>query len=638
MKKILLLLALVMTAGAVNAKTDKLYASFGTPDVNAIYGGTYAWTATTSNLMTMFEFSNGELANYSTLKFSIANLTGGTVRVGYYVGSNWTELGSEFGSDGEKTIDLTTLDNRSTITKISFGGKAGSGSVNIAANGVYLVPSSSGDNLHATFGNPASSASYKGTNKYTWVGTNNTLMDIFTFANGELADYSTLNFKFSDITSGKGVQIVFVYSDETTSYTQYYTAGTKKLAISDLLATGKSAADVTKIRFGGHSNNGICTIDAQDFYLEKAEEYEAMDITTTITSSSDKDAPFVWSATGTLSDISNNLGKDNSSVIFGYANNNDDAHGSFNVTGYDNVTLNLSEFICGKNTSVRLLKGTGTGNVEFATVLGTLSYTKSLNLTTCASIKAGAGASNCQKVSSIVFTKNFKATSETPFNIAASSSSTVNYDRAFTEGEKYTICLPFALTKTEVSAAGEFYELSSVSGDVLNFNKVTDTETEAYKPYIFVPKTTGTPFASLTNKAILATPAAPSGYATPAGSYTFQGVLAATENVMGDNPGCYVYGFSAKDGSFVKVTGNSISVKAFRAYITVSTTAGAGAGARGFMKASFGGGDGTTAIKKVETVSDDDPNAPVYNLAGQQVDASYKGIVIKNGKKYFQNK
>lgn len=29
-------------------------------------------------------------------------------------------------------------------------------------------------------------------------------------------------------------------------------------------------------------------------------------------------------------------------------------------------------------------------------------------------------------------------------------------------------------------------------------------------------------------------------------------------------------------------------------------------------------------------------NAPIYNLAGQQVNASYKGVVIKNGKKYVQ--
>ena len=29
-------------------------------------------------------------------------------------------------------------------------------------------------------------------------------------------------------------------------------------------------------------------------------------------------------------------------------------------------------------------------------------------------------------------------------------------------------------------------------------------------------------------------------------------------------------------------------------------------------------------------------DAKIYNLAGQQVDASYKGVVIKNGKKYVQ--
>lgn len=29
-------------------------------------------------------------------------------------------------------------------------------------------------------------------------------------------------------------------------------------------------------------------------------------------------------------------------------------------------------------------------------------------------------------------------------------------------------------------------------------------------------------------------------------------------------------------------------------------------------------------------------NAPIYNLAGQQVNASYKGVVIQNGKKFVQ--
>ena len=42
--------------------------------------------------------------------------------------------------------------------------------------------------------------------------------------------------------------------------------------------------------------------------------------------------------------------------------------------------------------------------------------------------------------------------------------------------------------------------------------------------------------------------------------------------------------------------------------------------------------DNTTGIKAVKASKSDDT---IYNLAGQRVDASYKGVVIKNGKKYI---
>ena len=45
--------------------------------------------------------------------------------------------------------------------------------------------------------------------------------------------------------------------------------------------------------------------------------------------------------------------------------------------------------------------------------------------------------------------------------------------------------------------------------------------------------------------------------------------------------------------------------------------------------------DDATAIKGVE--SDTAENGAIYNLAGQRVGKDYKGIVIKNGKK-FMNK
>lgn len=127
-------------ATAQEVLPDPITATFGTPANNATYSApTYTWTATTSNLMTCFEFSNGELAQYKTLKFTISNLTGGMVRMGYYVGSDFTEFGNGYGSNGLKTVDLTALGiNLSTVTKISFGGKTGTGSVDINASDVIL--------------------------------------------------------------------------------------------------------------------------------------------------------------------------------------------------------------------------------------------------------------------------------------------------------------------------------------------------------------------------------------------------------------------------------------------------------------------------------------------------------------------
>lgn len=385
-------------------------------------------------------------------------------------------------------------------------------------------------------------------------------------------------------------------------------------------ATDRTYSEISRIYLKAYSSDASkeasYNISKDDIYLETA-EYETMEISTQITSSSDKDAPFVWSATGTLSTIVNNFGKDDSGIIFGYGSNNDDAHGSFNVTGYDNVTLNISAFDGTKNTSVRLLKGTGTSNVEFTTASGTLSYTKPLTLTTCASIKAGAGAGSCQKVSSVVFTKQYKAykaDGAPAFNIAASSASTVAYDRTFVSDCMSTVCLPFALTTSETSAAGKFYELIKVDDKGLHFTEVT--ETEAYKPYVFNP-TAATPFASLTNKAIVATPASESDYAITVDGYTFQGVLAHQSLPRG------VYGYNAASGVFSKTTSDKVTIDAFRAYIIASD------GARS-LNCIFSD-DETTGIQTLSSI--EKRNDMIYNLAGQRVSANHKGIVIHNGKK-----
>ncbi|MBO6143998.1 MAG: fimbrillin family protein [Prevotella sp.] len=119
---------------------EPLTATFGTPGNNATYEApTYTWTGSTSNLMTVFEFANGELANYSKLTFTFSNLVDGPVRMGYYVGSTFTEFGNGYYSAGTKTVNLTALGiDLSTVTKISFGGRSNAGSCDILASDVIL--------------------------------------------------------------------------------------------------------------------------------------------------------------------------------------------------------------------------------------------------------------------------------------------------------------------------------------------------------------------------------------------------------------------------------------------------------------------------------------------------------------------
>lgn len=267
---------------APEPEETKLYATFGTPASNATYTApTYSWTAGNSNLMTVFEFSNGELKNYKTLKFTISNLSeGASVRMGYYVGNEWTEFGNGFYSAGAKEVDLTALGiDLSTVTKISFGGKSGSGgSVDIVATDVYLVGNdggsgeevtpTDGNTLTATFGTPGGNASYTAPT-YAWTGSSNNLMTCFEFANGELANYKTLKFTFSNISEGAAVRMGYYIGSDWTAFNNgggYYSNGTKEV---DLTTLGIDLSTVTKICFGGFSSSGSVDIKASDVILSK---------------------------------------------------------------------------------------------------------------------------------------------------------------------------------------------------------------------------------------------------------------------------------------------------------------------------------------------------------------------------------
>ena len=98
-------------------------------------------------------------------------------------------------------------------------------------------------------------------------------------------------------------------------------------------------------------------------------------------------------------------------------------------------------------------------------------------------------------------------------------------------------------------------------------------------------------------------------------------------NVTSD--GTNFYGFTTKGGvsGFVLVA-KDVAVPLGKGYLRLT---GNTAAAPVFYSINIGGG--TTAIGQVE-VEKGTENGAIYNLAGQRVDASYKGVVIKNGKKY----
>lgn len=271
---------------APDPEENRLYATFGTPGGNATYNApTYTWTASSNNLMPVFEFANGELAKYTKLVFTFTNLVDGPVRMGYYVGSDFKEFGNGFYSAGKKEVDLTALGiDLSTVTRISFGGRSAAGSCDILAEEVYLVEgeggsesgggsgggSTDGDQLTATFGTPGANGSYSGST-YSWTAGNSNLMSVFEFANGELANYKTFVFTFSDVT-GAPVRAGYYVGNTFTAFNNgFYSNGSKGV---DLTALGIDLSTVTKIVFGGASNEGSCTIKASDVYISKKSKDE----------------------------------------------------------------------------------------------------------------------------------------------------------------------------------------------------------------------------------------------------------------------------------------------------------------------------------------------------------------------------
>jgi hypothetical protein len=116
--------------------------------------------------------------------------------------------------------------------------------------------------------------------------------------------------------------------------------------------------------------------------------------------------------------------------------------------------------------------------------------------------------------------------------------------------------------------------------------------------------------------------------ATPA-AVTGNLLQASTGSTVGDGSTIYVLG--KKEGNAVwGLLKNGNTLSAGKAYLVIT-----GGGAKEFYDIIIGGDGETTNISNLNANANLNTTGQMYNLAGQKVTESYKGIVIVNGKKYM---
>lgn len=480
--------------------------------------------------------------------------------------------------------------------------------------------------MKSNFDIGSSSAKYDNeTGKFEWTTTNNNWMNLFTNLKGQASKYKHLKISLKEATHGyrlliyKGNENVIIFKDATDL--------TVDLDLTTLkLKDGWTLDDIDRICISGAADDtGSLTILPADVTLE-TDDIETLTVTTTVNANSDINTPFQWYKGSELRTVpvENNIGKTGGAVLWGYGSNNSEDEGYFKLNGYSALLVKVNNFDAAKNNTFRVMSADNIHAVIKMTGNETLVP---CSVAKCTSLKSGGYGQNVeQEITSIDFIGEYQAVNtESPFAIAASTGSKVSYDRTFIQDQPSTICLPFALTAEELANVGKAYTLSAVSSSKATFTPVAAIE--AYKPYLLIPSADGKLLENIAaTKDIADVP--DEAKTSVSGSYSFVGTLQAKKSVK--TGGVEVYGFSASEGKFVHAGANA-SIDAFRAYISVPSTALSTAASRS-IDLDFGG---TTGINEIQNAQSSSAQA-TYDVAGKRVGKNYKGVVISNGKKMIQ--
>lgn len=194
-----------------------------------------------------------------------------------------------------------------------------------------------------------------------------------------------------------------------------------------------------------------------------------------------------------------------------------------------------------------------------------------------------------------------------------------------TDSERYyTLCLPYDMTSDEFETAGitSVETLGEYTGTGFQFVSLAEGEgITALQPYIVQGGAEGGLALTAQNGLILKNPAV--GEVESNGA-TFMGNLVEEYN-LSEGGTVNAYGY-ATSGNFAKASATA-KIHAYCAYVVAPGDQTAKS-----LTVSFD----EPVPTGIDDVTIEMPKGVIYNLAGQRVSDSYKGIVIMNGKKYLK--
>lgn len=201
--------------------------------------------------------------------------------------------------------------------------------------------------------------------------------------------------------------------------------------------------------------------------------------------------------------------------------------------------------------------------------------------------------------------------------IEAKEAANVTLKRKFVANKWNTLVLPFAVSdadvKTTFGADAKIVEYSNAEDVNINFTTSTNG-IKANVPVLIMPAAVNPDYTFNSVSIVVADPKAEGT------SYSFVGSY-KPYNLVNDDYMLYA------DKWWKTETGDTYKIKAFRAYIKANTPAAA--------KQLNLVIDGQTTGLKLNTVNGN-IEGETYNIAGQRVANSYKGLIIKNGKKIIK--